>query len=167
MNMIMKGMMRVANSPRLLMLTMFLDVVLTGLLFAAVEHHGPITSMWWAVVTGSTTGYGDQYPKTTPGRAIGVWMIVTGILLVSVAIAQLASKLIVDRNVFTNEEQEELKHNIQVIAELLTNVASRSCMCIWDDQDKPLAINPRCAVHGQNSEAVDRAEHPPTEVQPG
>ena len=146
-----EAMMRVANSPRLLVACMVADVVVSGLVFAAIEHHGPITSMWWAVVTGSTTGYGDQYPKTTAGRAVGVWMIATGILLVSVGIAQLASKLIVDRNVFTNEEQEELKHNVQVIAQLLTNVATRSCLCIWDDQDQPLTVNPRCMIHGEQA----------------
>lgn len=156
----MRVMMKVANSPKLLVACIIADIVFSGLVYAAVEHHGPITSMWWAVVTGTTTGYGDQYPKTTPGRAVGVWMMFTGILLVSVGIAQLASKLIVDRNVFTNEEQEELKHNIQVIAELLTNVASRSCMCIWDDQDEPLVVNPRCSVHGQPSVLQDSGAGP-------
>src|SRR4051794_33254051 len=116
---LMRTMMRVANSPRLLVTCIIGNVVVSGLAYAAIEHKGPITGMWWAVVTGSTTGYGDQYPATTPGRAVGVWLIGTSILLVAVGTAQLASKLIVDRNVFTNEEQEELKHNIQVIAQML------------------------------------------------
>lgn len=143
-----KGMMRVANSPKLLVACIITNVIVCGEIFAALEHHGPITSVWWGVVSGSTTGYGDYAPKTTLGRLVGMWLISTSILLVAVGTAQLSSKLIVDRNVFTNEEQEELKHNIQVIAELLSNVASRSCMCIWDDQDQPLVVNPRCSVHG-------------------
>lgn len=150
---IMRTMMRVANSPRLLVACIIGNVVGSGLVYAAIEHKGPITSMWWAVVTGSTTGYGDQYPKTTPGRAVGVWLIATSILLVAVGTAQLASKLIVDRNVFTNEEQEELKHNIQVIAQMLChgNVVDGGCCCVWNDADTPVLVNPACKIHGKDA----------------
>jgi voltage-gated potassium channel len=35
--------------------------------------------MWWAVVTLTTVGYGDVYPKTVSGKMIGAFIAVMGI----------------------------------------------------------------------------------------
>lgn len=140
----------ITNTLKYLILAFLLLITGTGMLYDHFEGKQFWDSLWWAVVTATTVGYGDLYPKTAGGRLAGM-ILMLGMVLVIVPLitAQAAAKLIVDSNAFTNEEQEELKHNIQVIAELLTNVASRSCMCIWDDSDQPLVVNPRCSVHGE------------------
>lgn len=38
-------------------------------------------AMWWAVVTLTTTGYGDMTPMTVWGRLLGGWMMVGGIVM--------------------------------------------------------------------------------------
>ena len=44
------------------------------------EHFGSIpASMWWAVVTLTTVGYGDVYPITTGGRVLGAIIASLGI----------------------------------------------------------------------------------------
>lgn len=48
-------------------------------------------AMWWAATTVTTVGYGDQFPTTTEGRFVGVGLMITGIALLGVVTAALAS----------------------------------------------------------------------------
>jgi voltage-gated potassium channel len=44
------------------------------------EHFGTMPrSLWWAVTTLTTTGYGDAVPKTTPGRIVAGFTMVAGL----------------------------------------------------------------------------------------
>ena len=73
-------------------------VVLVGaILVFWVEHDAPganITSLgeslWWAVTTTTTVGYGDTYPVTRIGRFIAMFVMVTGIGLVGAVSASIA-----------------------------------------------------------------------------
>ena len=49
------------------------------------------TSVWWAVVTITTVGYGDVYPITTAGRITGVLLMFSGVGLLGVLAGTLAS----------------------------------------------------------------------------
>lgn len=46
---------------------------------------------WWAAATVPTVGYGDRYPTTTQGRCIAVGLFLTGIALLGVVTAAIAS----------------------------------------------------------------------------
>jgi voltage-gated potassium channel len=48
-------------------------------------------ALWWAVVTVTSVGYGDQYPVTIAGRAVAVVLMITGIALFGVVAASIAS----------------------------------------------------------------------------
>ena len=77
------------------------------------RDEGPIRSLWWAVVTASTVGYGDAYPETTAGRGVAVLLIVAMVTLILPMITALfTAKLVVDRDAFTHEEQEEIKSTL-------------------------------------------------------
>jgi voltage-gated potassium channel len=56
-----------------------------------------IDAIWWAIITFSTTGYGDKYPITLGGRIVAVFTIFVGIAAMSFLSGTLAS-LFVDRN---------------------------------------------------------------------
>ena len=57
-------------------------------LFASVIH-----SMWWAVVTLTTVGYGDVYPVTVGGRIFTFFVLLVGLSVVSVPPGLVASAL--------------------------------------------------------------------------
>jgi voltage-gated potassium channel len=52
------------------------------------------TSLWWAVQTVTTVGYGDVVPHETTGRAIGAVIMVTGIGIIAVITAAVTASLI-------------------------------------------------------------------------
>ena len=56
--------------------------------FASVFH-----SLWWAVATLTTVGYGDVYPITTGGRIFTFFVLLIGLGVVSVPAGLVASAL--------------------------------------------------------------------------
>jgi voltage-gated potassium channel len=52
------------------------------------------TSLWWAVQTVTTVGYGDVVPQATVGRLIGTLIMVTGIGFIAVMTASVTASLI-------------------------------------------------------------------------
>jgi voltage-gated potassium channel len=61
-------------------------------------------AVWWACTTVTTVGYGDRYPVTTAGRAVAAVLMLSGIALLGLVTASLASFL-VDR--YQDEDEEE------------------------------------------------------------
>jgi voltage-gated potassium channel len=51
-------------------------------------------AVWWTVVTMSTVGYGDLTPVSNEGKVLAVVAIITGIILIAVLTATIASKLV-------------------------------------------------------------------------
>jgi voltage-gated potassium channel len=114
----MKGLtfVRVANSPRLLLAVFVFVMVVASLLYGAFEDARFIDSLYWSIVTATTLGYGDFSPHTTEGKVLtSVLIASTVFLFIPTITANLASKLIVNRDAFTHEEQEEIKTNLAAI----------------------------------------------------
>jgi voltage-gated potassium channel len=51
-------------------------------------------ALWWAIVTITTVGYGDHFPVTFEGRLVAVGLMITGIALIGVITASVASWLV-------------------------------------------------------------------------
>ncbi|MCI4064985.1 potassium channel family protein [Micromonospora sp. R77] len=121
-----RGLVWFANSPRTLITSYLLMIVVAGILYSHAEHKSAADSVWWAVVTASTVGYGDISPTTWAGRTLAALLISTMVLLVIPLItAHFASRLIVDDDAFEHDEQEELKADVRRLRALLEEMAAR------------------------------------------
>ena len=50
-------------------------------------------SCWWAVVTVTTLGYGDMYPKTAIGKVLGTFCVFSGILVIAFQMPIMVAKV--------------------------------------------------------------------------
>ena len=114
---------RFTNSWKALILA-YLGLLLTcSLLYDRFEGKSFADSIWWAIVTASTVGYGDSYPNTWQGRVMAGILISAMIFFVLPLItAHFASKLIVDNDAFKHDEQEEIKNNLRDIRETVARL---------------------------------------------
>lgn len=108
-------------------------VLLAALAVLDAEQNEPganITSfgdaLWWAFVTVTTVGYGDQFPTTVMGRIVAVALMVAGIALlgtVTATIASLFTDLVTDKNSteerITREQIAELSAKVDRLTALL------------------------------------------------
>lgn len=85
------------NAPHLLVLLVLAIWVGCSLTYAVLEEKGPIEGLWWGIVTGSTVGYGDFYPASTAGRAVGAVLIVSMLVFVPIAIGHVIANLVFDK----------------------------------------------------------------------
>lgn len=132
-----RGLVWFANSPKTLIVSYLLMIVVAGILYSHAEHRAPPTRVWWAVVTAST-GYGDISPTTLAGRFLAALLISTMVLLVIPLItAHFASRLIVDDDAFEHDEQEELKADVRRLRALLEEMAARQGIELPEPERRP------------------------------
>ena len=78
--------------------------------FGSIPH-----SMWWALVTLTTVGYGDVYPVTPLGKMFGSISIILGIGTVALASGIMASAF----TEFTRRNQKRTKINLKICYKMM------------------------------------------------
>lgn len=73
---------------------------------------------WWAAVTIPTVGYGDRYPTTTEGRFIAAGLMLTGIALLGVITAAIASWFVEKMSEVSAGHQETQEDLALLLAEV-------------------------------------------------
>lgn len=67
----------------------------------------PLDALWWGIVTLTTVGYGDVFPRTGEGRVAAMVLMVLGISLYSAITATITSILIAGRSTPSAVDQLE------------------------------------------------------------
>jgi voltage-gated potassium channel len=75
-------------------------------------------SLWWAISTVTTVGYGDKVPVTGAGRAIAAILMLTGIALLGVITASLATFFVSHSEAEARKERAEDDRLDQILARL-------------------------------------------------
>jgi voltage-gated potassium channel len=133
------------------------------LLMALVEPPGseivaPGTYWWYFVVTSATVGYGDVFPVSTAGRIVGLYVIVGGIVTLTLLFTQLAGALqsVRGRRLRGVVPLDLSDHVVllgywpgrteRIVAELTAEGRFQVALCAWDDvSENPMTDN--AAVH--------------------
>ena len=103
-------------------------ILLGSALFAFTEDRSLSDSIWWAVVTTTTVGYGDLYPVTVAGRAVGMVLMILGIGVLGGFTAELATRII--------ERQSKRDRGLQKV-----NAEGHILICGWNETGDDLVRN--------------------------
>jgi len=88
------------------------------------------SSLWWAIVTMTTVGYGDMYPQTAVGRFIGCIAVFCGILCVALPIPFISNAFELEYK----KVQIKSKFNMGEDAEEYERTRMRLCMHLFELQ---------------------------------
>ncbi|MCX6139150.1 MAG: NAD-binding protein [Ignavibacteriales bacterium] len=80
----------------------------------AGQFHSFGDSLWWALVTIATVGYGDKVPVTLGGRIIGSIAIISGLVLISLFTATVSS-LFVARRIKESQGLQDISFSDHIV----------------------------------------------------
>ncbi|SNR68420.1 ion channel [Blastococcus mobilis] len=125
---------------------------------AGAEIAAPGTYWWYFLVTSATVGYGDVFPVSTGGRLVGLYVIVGGIVTLTLLFTQLAAALqsIRGRRLRGVVPLDLSDHVVllgywpgrteRIVAELTAEGRFQVALCAWGDvPENPFPDQP--AVH--------------------
>ena len=81
-----------------MMVMLFLIIIAASLMYTLESQKQPevfgsiLHSLWWAVVTMTTVGYGDVTPVTTAGKVVATFIMLIGVGLVALPAGMLAAR---------------------------------------------------------------------------
>lgn len=71
-------------------------------------------ALWWAIVTMTTVGYGDKIPTTIAGRAVGIFIMFGGVVLISILTATV-STIFVTRKLKESQGLKQIKFKNHIV----------------------------------------------------
>ncbi|GMA67119.1 hypothetical protein GCM10025884_07460 [Leuconostoc gelidum subsp. gelidum] len=87
-------------------------IVIGAEIYSVAESVDYMNSLWWAIATMTTVGYGDISPHTEVGRFVAVILMVLGIGLIG-SVTSTITAFFVDEK--SDKENDQLKQELQDI----------------------------------------------------
>jgi voltage-gated potassium channel len=97
-------------------------VLITAGLFSFIEGASLADSIYWAITTSTSTGYGDVLPKTLASKLVAGFLMITSIFVIApMVVVRMIDKLNVNRDAFSHEEQVAMMAELTAIRVMLNN----------------------------------------------
>jgi len=105
----------------------------------------PANYWWYFIVTAATVGYGDFFPESTGGHLVGAYVIVGGIVTLTLLFTQLADYIqtVKGKRMRGVDELDVSDHVVvlgytpgrteRIVAELTSENRLRIVLCAWED----------------------------------
>ncbi len=107
------------NNPKYMTIIHFSVVILGGVIFQLVEKKDLFSSIYWSFITTLTIGYGDISPTLPETRVLAVILGYFGIITIAILVATILNSVLIDKEAFTNDEQEWLEKMVCKLAKKL------------------------------------------------
>ncbi|PKN79801.1 MAG: hypothetical protein CVU48_04210 [Candidatus Cloacimonetes bacterium HGW-Cloacimonetes-1] len=111
-------------------------------------------SIWWAIVTIATVGYGDKVPGTHTGRLVGMVLIIFGFVLLSVFTGLIASIFVEDK-IKGAKGLKQIRSNHHIIICGWNNTAESMLKALVEKNSQSIEI---CLVNNQSPEHFESVE---------
>lgn len=102
-------------------------ICISALLFSAVEKQSLGESLWWAVTTATTVGYGDDSPRTVWGKMIATVLMLGGVgfigLLTSTITGFFTSQA--DDQVASHSENDQLEKQVAALTQEVAKLSDK------------------------------------------
>ncbi|HEY4399878.1 MAG TPA: potassium channel family protein [Lactobacillaceae bacterium] len=105
-----------------LVITAVLIILMGAEAYSFAEHVNYENSLWWAIATTTTVGYGDISPHTASGRAIAVVLMVVGIGLIGSITSTVTAFFLTERS---DKENDELRDELKQIKKTLNELKDK------------------------------------------
>ena len=83
-------------------------------------------SLWWAITTVTTTGYGDIVPTSTPGRIVGSLLMIAGVSAIPIAASLIVSAFVARVQAEQSERDRETREELMMRLERIETALQRS-----------------------------------------
>lgn len=134
----------------LVLLLIFTIVILSSLGITWLEPDFSFPdALWWSMVTLTTVGYGDLYPKTLGGRLIAVVVMVAGIGLLttsSITISATVTSVLINRKLKEEKGMNSYQFERHII------------FCEWNDRARAILLELRSATQTKSTPIILIAE---------
>lgn len=95
-----------------LVITTVILILIAAEIYSVAENVNYMNSLWWAIATTTTVGYGDISPHTEIGRFIAVVLMILGIGLIGSVTSTVTAFFVDEKN---DKEKDDLQKELQDI----------------------------------------------------
>lgn len=92
-------------------------ICLSALFFSIVEHQTLSESLWWAITTATTVGYGDDSPRTAWGKLIAAVLMIGGVGFIGLLTSTITD-FFTDRTGQEDAQQQQKEQNEALIKQV-------------------------------------------------